>query len=113
LAPLQILTDWETFGNNCTIDKVVPKTDSVTFLWNTVGNPSELHIQSQNVLPPKGAFFFLNMRGSIRVVFVLNKLDPLNIVLPIEFVQLFQEQSIILNTQVDNTQSSLSFWFSD
>jgi hypothetical protein len=81
---------------NKIINKVLPKTNGVLFVWNIDSNPSELGVQPENILPPEGTLLSSKMWDSIRVVPIPNKVYPLNIFFSIEFFQLFQQKSIIL-----------------
>lgn len=52
-------------------------------------------------LSTKRSLFPGKMGNNISIVLIPYKPDPLNIFLPIEFIQLFEKESIILNTEVD------------
>lgn len=63
--------------------------------------------QSENILPPKGAFF----RGEVRdptgsIIRVPNKIHPSNIQYAIEFVLEFHQKGHILDFQIKNSQTS-------
>jgi hypothetical protein len=79
------------------INDILPETDSVTLVWVTSGNTSELGVKPKDVLPPEGALFSCQMRNNVAVVFLPDESNPLNIFLTIKFMQLLEEKSIILN----------------
>jgi hypothetical protein len=82
---------------NDPINDILPETDSVTLVWVTSGNTSELGVKPKDVLPPEGALFSCQMRNNVAVVFLPDESNPLNIFLTIKFMQLLEEKSIILN----------------
>jgi hypothetical protein len=55
-------------------------------------------MKSKDVLPPEGALFSCQMRNNVAVVFLPDEINPLNIFLMIELIQLLEKKSIILNT---------------
>jgi hypothetical protein len=85
-------------GMNDPINDILPETDSITSVWVTDGNTSELGVKPKNVLPAEGTLFSCQMRNSVIVVFLPDKSNPLNICLTIKFMQQLEEKSIILNT---------------
>jgi hypothetical protein len=81
-----------------TINDIIPETDSIPFIWVANGNTSILSMKSKDVLPPEGALFSCQMRNNVAVVFLPDEINPLNIFLTIELIQLLEKKSIILNT---------------
>jgi hypothetical protein len=81
-----------------TINDIIPETDGIPLIRVTNGNTPVLGMKPKDVLPPEGAFFPCQMRNSIAVVFLPDECNPLDIFLTIEFIQLLEKKSIILNT---------------
>jgi hypothetical protein len=54
---------------NGAIDNILSEDNCITFIWGANSNPPELNMNSENVFPPKRAFFPCQMRNIINIVF--------------------------------------------
>jgi hypothetical protein len=74
-------------------------------------NASKDWYQFENIFPPKRTTRGKTMRNMFSVIWIPNKMHPRSINLVIELMQIFQEESLVLNFQIYHSKPTLVFSF--
>ena len=85
---------------------ILPKTNCVTHAWQAMSRVSEFDIQLEYVFPLERTFCRGQVRNFMLIISSPDQLYPWHIHFIIEFMEVFQQQGIILQIQIFYHQPS-------